>query len=643
MYFFNLTLAQFLVVFGGVSAVSVALYLLDRSRRRQVVSTLRFWVAAQQPAMASRRRHIQQPWSLLLQLAGMALLLLAIAQLRIGSPSRAGRDHVIVLDTSSWMAARSGNRTLMDLAKERARRYVRSLPTRDRIMLIRADGLASPATAFEPDHHRVEDAIAASKPGATALHLEQALSFARHVQAQEGGRAGDITFVGAPRTAEHETAGESPLPRNLRVLLVADSIENAGLRKVAARRLASDPAVWDIYVSVRNYGQHERKVTVATDFGPPGEAGRFAAGSRVLNLASGADQEAVFQYRTEKAGVLGVHLTPADAFPRDDFASMELPAQATLRVTVYSDQPQLLEPVLSSPGVTTVYRKPSEYRPNDKGLVILDRFAPPRRPEQDAIWIDPPAEGSPIPVRQVVEQEPFQGWNEQHPASAGLRAADFKLEKASVFETLPSDGKIGEVKQGPVIVARPGPPNVVVIGFHPFLSGMRYELAAPLLFANLLRWAAPEIFRRTEITAASVGNVRQVLDEDSARKALKITAENGAAVPFTMRDRTLDFFSGVPGEVRVQAGDREFLYSLTLPELWDRKWEPPSTAPATLPRYTAMSDASSELWPWLAVAGAALLLAEWLLYARFRRGRRTGTRTTILQRLARRATAEAPR
>jgi hypothetical protein len=35
----------------------------------------------------------------------------------LGSPLAAGRNHVIVLDTSSWMAARSGNRTLMDVAR----------------------------------------------------------------------------------------------------------------------------------------------------------------------------------------------------------------------------------------------------------------------------------------------------------------------------------------------------------------------------------------------------------------------------------------------------------------------------------------------------------------------------------------------
>src|SRR3954465_14369146 len=99
MFFLNLSLFQFLAVFGSISAIAVALYLLDRSRRKQVVSTLRFWVAAEQPAAAERRRHTNQPWSSVLQPLSMALLILAIAQLRLGSPEQAGRDHVIVVDT----------------------------------------------------------------------------------------------------------------------------------------------------------------------------------------------------------------------------------------------------------------------------------------------------------------------------------------------------------------------------------------------------------------------------------------------------------------------------------------------------------------------------------------------------------------
>jgi hypothetical protein len=319
--------------------------------------------------------------------------------------------------------------------------------------------------------------------------------------------------------------------------------------------------------------------------------------------------------------MLGVHLSPHDSFPNDDHAELELPPQPTLPVIVYSSQPELLRPVLAAmPRVAAVYRRPEDYRVNDTGLVILDRFIPPERPRADSLWIDPPAMGSPIPVRTTVEQAAFTAWDSEHPGAAGLHTRDFKLDRAKVFEVAPSDGRIGEVAAGPVIVARPGKPKIVVLGFHPVLTGMRYELATPLLFANLLRWIAPEIFRRYEISGGSVGAVKLVMDQDTAAADVKVTADDGSAVPFTMRERTLNFFSGAPGGVKVVAGDREYLYSLTLPELWESKWTPPADAHLGVPRFTLIPESSTDLWPWLAVAGGLGLLAEWVLYGRFRRG-----------------------
>src|SRR5580658_6431897 len=136
MFFFNLSFAQFAGLLASVSAVVVALYLLDRSRRRQTVATLRFWVAAEQPTAVARRKSIQQPLSLLLQLLSLCLLLLAIAQLRVGSHGATPYDHVLILETSAWMGARATNRqqqTLMDEARIRARAYIRSLPAGDRV------------------------------------------------------------------------------------------------------------------------------------------------------------------------------------------------------------------------------------------------------------------------------------------------------------------------------------------------------------------------------------------------------------------------------------------------------------------------------------------------------------------------------
>jgi hypothetical protein len=624
MYFLNLSLFQALAIFGSISAISVALYLLDRTRRKQVVSTLRFWIAAENPVAASRRKHIQQPWSLLLQLLGMGLLLLALAQLRFGSPDQAGRDHVVILETSAWMGARSGNRTLMDLARERARRYVRALPSNDRVMLVRADALATPATAFEPGRAKIEQAILDSEPGSTALNLDQALAFARHIQSQQGRRAGEIAFIGSGRTAEAESP--APAPRNLRAILIPDAIENCGLRKIGMRRSATEADLWEVYISTRNYGAKPRTVTLSLNFGTQDKTTRAPAGSKQITIPPASETETVFQYRTAGKGVLGVSLSPHDAFPADDQADLELPALPSLAVTVYSNQPDLLKPLLAAtPRVTAVYRKPSEYRPNDAGLVILDRFTPSQRPAADSIWIDPPAAGSPIPVKSQVSDVAFAGWDSAQPAAAGLRTKDFKLEHATVFAVQPGDQKIGSVDAGPVIVAREGKPKTAVLGFHPALSAMRYELATPLLFANLLRWNAPELFQRLEISGASVGSVKLALDAAAPGRgeraaSVKVTGEDGKPLPFTVRDKAIDFFAGAPGAVRVAAGDREYMYSLTLPELSDSKWKPPANVMKGIPAFAPIAAAARDVWPILAVLGALCLILEWILYGRFRRG-----------------------
>ncbi|MBZ5581260.1 MAG: VWA domain-containing protein [Acidobacteriia bacterium] len=618
MYLLNLTFLQFAALFGSISALALALYLLDRSRRRQVVSTLRFWAAAGQPAAAARRRRIQQPWSLILQLAGMALLLLAIAQLHFGKPGPAARDHVLILDASAWMNARSGKGTLMDIARLRARQYIRALPARDRIMLVRADGLATPATPFEPDRAKLDAAILASHPGAMALNLDRALAFARHIQAQTGGRAGEIAFIGAGRTVE--SASPAPVPPNLRVILVPDAIQNCGLRRVGMRRSAADPDTWEIYVSAHNYGSEARNVTLTLDFAAAAGSGRLPVGSRTITLPPGADAEAGFRYHSASAGTVGVELLPHDPFPADDRAELEAPAQPVLPVTVYSGQPELLSPVLASnPRVSAVYRKPSEYRPDDRGLVVLDRFIPPVRPTADSLWIDPPASGSPIPVRQSIESARIVRWDGSHPIGAGLRTKDLRLERASIFEAAPDDAVIAAADAGPVIVARGGTPKIVVFGFHPSLSPMRYELATPLLFAGVERWAAPEVLRRWEIIGGGVGVVKLVVDEDYSPTGVKVAAADGTALPFTLRGRVLHFFSGAPGAVRVTAGDREYVYSLTLPEPWEARWQPPAGAARGIPRFVPSLDPSSDPWPLLAALGAAILTAEWILFGRGKR------------------------
>jgi len=613
MFFVNLGLGQFVAIFGAISAISVVLYLLDRSRRRVVVSTLKFWVAAEQPTAVVRRKHISQPFSLFLQLLSMLLLLLAIAQLRIGSQANQTRQHVLIIETSAWMNARSsGRKTLMDSARDRARAYVNALPASDQVMLVRADSLATPATAFESNHAKVLAAITATVPGSTSLNVHQALNFARQMQANTG-QYGEVVFVGSGRVSEADAAEASDM-KNLRVLAVTDPIENTGLRKIGIKRSNTNPEAWDIYVSAKNYGSRSKQVTLTLTLGG------LPAGSQRLDLPAGTEKEATFAYRTRAAGVLQARLTPGDAFPDDDRASIELPPLATLPVVVYSNDPELLRPFFAAnPQVTAVFKPTAQYVNTDKGLVVLDRFLPPSRPTADSMWIDPPSNNSPIPIKQRVQKPEGVRWDSDNALGAGLRTRDVHIDSTSVFNTAPGDIKVAEIDAGPIIVARPGAVKTLAFGFHPALTSMRYELATPLLFANSLRWFAPDVFRSKELSTQPVGTVNVALDSGVDPAALRVVREDGTPVPFTVEGKSLHFYSGAPGVVRVVNGDHESIYSLSLPEMGDTKWKAPAGAKKGLPSFRENIQSVHDTWRIFAILGGLGLLIEWILYGRLER------------------------
>jgi aerotolerance regulator-like protein/VWA domain-containing protein len=620
MNFLNLGLGELLGLAGAISAGVVALYLLDRSKRRQLVATLRFWTPADVRTELKHRRRIQQPWSLVLQLISIALLLLAIAGPRWGGDDSAARDHVLILDTSAWMgarraagpnAARPG--TLMDEAKAEARAYLNSLPGRDRVMLVRADALATPATAFESNRGAIAEAIRVSQPGASVLNLPQALEFAQRAQKLQSQRAGEIVLASAFRVPE-EDASLSALPSNLRVLPVAAAQENVGLRKLGLRRSPSSPDLWEIFVVVRNYGARPHEVDLALQFGGA------PAGSKRLALKPNSEEQAAFTYRTRVAGYLEARLNIRDAFPQDDRAVIELPAQKALRVLVYSNEPEPLRPlIVSNPQLDAVFLPTAKYDPQAKAdVVVLDRFAPPSRPRSDSIWIEPPAGASPVPVRGTRSGVKLERWRSETPLGAGLRTKDVQLASAEVFSAAPGDIPVAESGEGPLVVARPGAAKIAVIGFDPARSSMKYELATPLLIANLMRWMAPDTFRRWEVQAGAVGTVNVAVAKDTSPADVRVVGEDNRALPFTIDRDELRFFSGAPGAVRLLTGDREVVYSLTLPDVGETVWRVPQNVRRGVPRGVARSVAATDLWPWLAFLGGLGLLTDWLLFGRSR-------------------------
>ena len=614
MFFFNLSLGEFLGLFAVAGAIVTALYLLDRSRRKISVPTLRFWNAAKRPVESTSRRRIRQWPSLLLQLASIALLLAALSQLRLGSRENNAADHVLILDTSSWMAARAGRTTMMEQARAMALDYVRAVPAVDRVMVVYAAALPSPATAFETDRRKIEAALRNAEPGDSALDLGQAFEFARRLQLRGAQRPGEIVFAGSARTAALEE-GILP-PPNLRLLEVKALPENVGLRKIGLRHSDSEADLWQIYVSVKNYGRLDRDADLSLNF-----AGA-AVGSRHMRLKAGAEVESAFSYRTRVAGSLTSEVRAAgDTFAPDNVSTLELPALPEVSVTVCSPEPALLKAVIEShPSIKASYKLPGQcLGPVKEGIVVLDRFTPPWKPETHALYIEPSGAGSPVPVRAPGSNVTLDRWDVTHPVGAGLGTRGLLIASTQIFAPAAGDRVIAESSGGPVVVARDGAKKLVALGFHPMRSAMRYELATPLLFANILHWMAPDNFRSWELFAGSVGSVSVPLASEAEGAAAQVIGSDARLLPFTVQGKTLRFFAGRPGTVRVIAGSREQVHSLTLPALADSVWEAPKTVRRGVPRAAAQSASSRDIWYWLALLGGLGLLAEWLMFAPLRR------------------------
>jgi hypothetical protein len=115
-----------------------------------------------------------------------------------------------------------------------------------------------------------------------------------------------------------------------------------------------------------------------------------------------------------------------------------------------------------------------------------------------------------------------------------------------------------------------------------------------------------------------VGTVNVALDKSTDPATVRVVGEDGRRLPFTVDRSGLRFFAGAPGTVRVVTGDREVLYSLTLPDVAEATWKVPAKVRRGVPKASEQAASATELWPWLAALGALGLLIDWLLFGRSR-------------------------
>ncbi|MFL6416218.1 MAG: vWA domain-containing protein [Bryobacteraceae bacterium] len=615
MFFLNLSAAEFLTLLGALGGLVTALYLFDRTKRKRVVSTLRFWALAAAAEDHPHRKKVNQPWSLVLQLLSLLCLLLAIAQLNWGTREFRSRDHVLLLDTSAWAGAVDPSGKVIDREREAARSYLAALRPGDRVLLVAADALSTPVTAFTADRAILRSGLAQLKEGFSALNISGALSYAREAQAWSGGRSGEIVYIGPARV--NAEPAPIPLPANLRVISIPVASQNSGIRSIAVRRSEEESNSWQATVTLRNDGTSVRNLQLRTEFAGT----KFAA--RNYAVRPGSEMEARYDFVTNTAGLFRAEIHPHDALPIDDSGALQLPSNGALKITAYTRRKDLLAPLLAADHRLVVeYLDPAQYRGEPKtDAVIFDTFAPQTRPLRPSLWINPPKQNAPLPVKTTVNQATITQWKSGLDLGSGLHTKEERLPVAEVFQTGAGDQPFASVAAGPIVVLRPrsqSSAKLAVIGFDPLQPELRFTLTTPLIFANLLSWLSPESFRTLDFAARRLGAAAVSLNEGETRDGLQVTNARGLAIPFTVSDNTVQLFTREPDVIRIVSGDRERVVSLTLPDVAKDRWAPTKVS-VGLPAFETYLPTSTDLWKFLACLGGLGLLTEWYLFGGGRR------------------------
>ena len=639
MFFLNLTAGEFVALLGGLGGLITALYLLDRAKHRKVVSTLRFWTSATSAEERQARKQVREPWSLILQLASLLVLLLAIAQLEWGSRQGAGRKHVLLLDTSAWAGAVGADGSpVIERERKLASAYLARVPARDQVMVVFADALATPATPFTADRGRLNEVLRELRPGYSALNIDQALSYAEQAQSWSGGESGEIVYAGPGKIVDEEALKQHV--SKLRVLPVPCECENAGIVRATLKRNSGMGGEWQATIAVKNHGNRHRSVRLKARFG------NTSFSARRLSLDPKQEVAADYVFVTDRGGQFEAELDESDALASDNTVMLAVPRTGFLRVAVYTNRPETLRPLIeANPLVSAAYFSPSQYQQKPSAdVVLLDQMAPSSSPAVPALWIQPPRTGSPLPVNSLVDKAVVTAWNSNSALAAGLHAKETQLPNTEVFHTFEGDIPVANVSEGPIVVARPASatrPKLAVIGFDPLEGDMRFQVTTPLLFANLLRWLSPDAVRSIEVSAGRVGATNVAVDPNERPDEMQVSTDRGDAIPFTIRDGMLELFTAEPTMVRITSYDRERVLSLTLPQVAEHDWSPPAGSVLGMRGEANWASSSVSLWQWLAVLAGAGLVSEWMLFGlrrRFHRRRsraRSATGTTTREKAIR--------
>ena len=611
----------------AASLAIVALYFLRLRRRVVAVPFVKLWERVLRDEDSSRLfSRIKQLLSLLLQLAILALLLLALADPRKEASHAEGRHFVVLVDASASMQAtdvseEGAERTRLDDAKEEVRRMAKDLGGSDRMLIAQVDAHVTPLSSFTSDVTELEGALDRLRATDTRADFHGALRFATDVL--QALPSPQIVIVSDGAVSLPSEAEVSLGDVNVSYVPIGRRGRNVAIVELTARRYPLDRDRYEVMLELYNAGSEAEDVELRLyGDGNVIDVTRLRLGPRERlprfypNL-SGA--------REELEAVVKLTDGTSDDLPADNRAHALLPDVKRARVLCVTEGNTYLEAALLLASYLDVtHVTPEEYAAVEGrfDVTIFDGVTPEVKDGSgNLLYLDPQGPHAPLGVAEkALTNVGFDRIDKKSPLLRWTSIEDAFIAKARRLSPRPGDRVVGASELGPLLVSgvRDGK-RFVALGFHPKDSDLVLRVAWPVFMLNTLNELASEdadflsSYRTGEVWHVPVlTDAERVTLVEPSGDTREVPIQDGRAVLFgdragfyTLKDES--------SALRVR-----FAANLADPE--ESTIEPASSltilGKEAQPRPVFEGRARRQPWVWLILAAVLLGSLEWFTFHR---------------------------
>lgn len=497
----------------------VVFYILKVRLRRQTVSTNLFWkqIFDEKPPR-SIWQYLRHLLSLLVQLAMLALLVLAIADPYLPWELLAARRMVLVVDRSASMQARDVEPTRFDAAIDSALKFVDGLRFRDELAIVTAGPEPEVIVGMTSHVPTLKRALRGLHVTDEPANLQGAVELGKQLVGSHphgevlvyADGCDDLPLEAKPDSAQSADSKSDENAPKVSQVIFGTRVNNVGITQLQIRRSLVDPIGYEALIAVTNAGDgpvdcrleltlNDLPVDVVPLHLKPNEhwqrslqktsieGGKFVAALTQISpgtSSNGKDEEGAVK-RSDK------EVEKLDALAADDTAYAVLAPRTPQQVLLVTEGNLFLQKVFEANPLVAckvVKEVPKEW-PKDT-VVVLHREVPASLPSGDVLVIEPSGNCDAWDVATEIENPIITQQETESPLMAHLRLDNMLMPAAKQLKfKSPVESLAGTISGDTIYgLVRHEHGKCLVLSVDLDRSDLTFRTAFPIMVTNALNW-----------------------------------------------------------------------------------------------------------------------------------------------------------